>query len=207
MVNFVASLTAEAACEALRSAGMTCSAEDVQIVAREERCAVSLSGARIAWFPASELGNKRLAVWGLEGFEECELSENVLLFTQRELRNPYMSRPSNSVRIETHMQSRRQPLATEGYFPNYRTRMRGWNPNSKLFGKREVRLIALRSQEVAPAVFAAHFPNIFDTRSDFRISSPRDTNYYGLYATYPRTKQISMADGSLDFSGGSDDTG
>jgi hypothetical protein len=42
MVNFVANLTAEAACEALRSAGMTCLAEDVQIVAREERWAVSL---------------------------------------------------------------------------------------------------------------------------------------------------------------------
>jgi Phosphotransferase enzyme family len=62
MVNFVANLTAEVACEALRSAGMTCSPEDVQIVAREERWAVSLPGARIAWFPASELGSKRLAV-------------------------------------------------------------------------------------------------------------------------------------------------
>src|SRR5215467_3331897 len=118
-----------------------------------------------------------------------------------------MSRPPNSDRIEIHMQSRRHPLATEGYFPNYRTRMRVWNPNSKLFGKREVRLIALHSPEVALAVFAAYFPNIFDTRSGFRISSPRDTNCYGLYATYPRTKQISMADGSLDFSGASDDTG
>jgi hypothetical protein len=48
-----------------------------------------------------------IEAWGLEDFEECELSENVLLFTQRELRNPYMSRPSNSVRIEIHMQSRR----------------------------------------------------------------------------------------------------
>jgi hypothetical protein len=62
MVNFVANLTAEAACEALRGAGMTCSPEDIQIIAREERWAVSLPGERIAWFPASELGNKRLAV-------------------------------------------------------------------------------------------------------------------------------------------------
>jgi Phosphotransferase enzyme family len=62
MVNFVANLTAEAACEALRGAGIRCSAEDVQIIAREERWAVSLPGERIAWFPASELGNKRLAI-------------------------------------------------------------------------------------------------------------------------------------------------
>jgi hypothetical protein len=62
MVNFVANLTAEAACEVLRGAGMTCSPEDVQIIAREERWAVSLPGERIAWFPASELGNKRLAI-------------------------------------------------------------------------------------------------------------------------------------------------
>ena len=62
MVNFVANLTAEAACEALRGAGLTCSPESVQIIAREERWAVSLPGECIAWFPASELGNKRLAV-------------------------------------------------------------------------------------------------------------------------------------------------
>jgi hypothetical protein len=34
--------------------------------------------------------------WGLEDFEECKLSENVLLFTERELRNPYMLMASNS---------------------------------------------------------------------------------------------------------------
>jgi hypothetical protein len=62
MMNFVANLTAQAACEALRGAGMTCSPEEVRILAREERWAVSLPGERIAWFPASELGNKRLAV-------------------------------------------------------------------------------------------------------------------------------------------------
>jgi hypothetical protein len=44
MVNFVANLTPEAACEALRGAGMICSPEDVQIIAREERWAVSLPG-------------------------------------------------------------------------------------------------------------------------------------------------------------------
>jgi hypothetical protein len=60
MVNFIANLTAEAACEALRGAGMACSPADTQIIAREERWAVSLPGERIAWFPASELGNKSL---------------------------------------------------------------------------------------------------------------------------------------------------
>jgi hypothetical protein len=62
IVNFVANLTTQAACEALRGAGMTCSPEDVEVNAREERWAVSLPGERIAWFPASELGNKRLTV-------------------------------------------------------------------------------------------------------------------------------------------------
>jgi hypothetical protein len=62
MVNCVANLTAEAACEALRGAGMTCSPEDTQIIVRDERWAVLLPGERIAWFPASALGNRRLAV-------------------------------------------------------------------------------------------------------------------------------------------------
>jgi hypothetical protein len=144
-----------------------------------------------------------IEAWGLEDFEECELSGNVLLFTQRELRNPYILRSSNSVRMEIYMRSRRRPLASKGYFPDYRARMRVWNPNSKLLGTREVRLIALHSPEVALAVFAAHFPNIWKTRSGFTISSPRDTKSYGLYATYPRMNQI-ITDGSLDFPRGSD---
>ena len=42
--------------------GVICSPERVQIVAREERWAVWLPGERIAWFPAPELGNQRLAI-------------------------------------------------------------------------------------------------------------------------------------------------
>jgi hypothetical protein len=60
-VNFIAELTLEVACEAIQGAGMTCSPEDIEIVARDERWAVSLPGECIAWFPASEPGSKRLA--------------------------------------------------------------------------------------------------------------------------------------------------
>jgi Phosphotransferase enzyme family len=62
MVNFVANLTAEVVCEALRSAGVSCSTKDVVLVEREQRWAVSLPGERIAWFPVSELGNRRLDI-------------------------------------------------------------------------------------------------------------------------------------------------
>ena len=61
MPDFIAKLTSESACELLRGAGLTCSAEQVQIIARDERWAVFLPGERIAWFPASELGSRRLA--------------------------------------------------------------------------------------------------------------------------------------------------
>jgi aminoglycoside phosphotransferase (APT) family kinase protein len=53
-------LTPELACEALREAGITCSPDAIQISARDERWAVSLPGNRIAWFPASEAGARRL---------------------------------------------------------------------------------------------------------------------------------------------------
>jgi Phosphotransferase enzyme family len=62
IVNYIANLTTEAACEALRGAGMTCSPGDVQIIARDERWAVLLPSEGIAWFPASELGHRRLTV-------------------------------------------------------------------------------------------------------------------------------------------------
>jgi hypothetical protein len=142
-----------------------------------------------------------IVAWGLEDFEVCELSEDVLLFTQPELRNPYMPWPSNSVCIEFYMPSLRQPLASKGYFPDYRSPIRLWNPNSKLLRTQEMRLIALQSPEVALAVFAMHVPNNQTVRSGFTISSPRDRKSFGLYATYPRTQNIT--DGSLDFPGGS----
>lgn len=135
--------------------------------------------------------------WGLEDFEKCELGRNVLVLTQKELRNPYLSTASNSLRIEFYMHSLRQPLASEGYFPNYRTTIRVWNPNSKLFGKREAKVIALHSPEIALVILAGHLPNIWNSRSGFRISSPRDAKCYGLYATYPN--RIKAANGSLDF--------
>lgn len=62
MTNFIVNLTADVACEKLRRAGVTCSPRDVAIVARDERWAVWLPGERMAWFPASELGTRRLEV-------------------------------------------------------------------------------------------------------------------------------------------------
>ena len=62
MTDYIDDLTPEIACETLRAVGLFCSPDEVQIVAREERWAVVLPGERIAWFPASESGSRRLAV-------------------------------------------------------------------------------------------------------------------------------------------------
>jgi aminoglycoside phosphotransferase (APT) family kinase protein len=62
MTSSVANLTHEMACEALRAAGLSCSPDEIQIVAREERWVVVLPGERLAWFPASPSGSQRLAV-------------------------------------------------------------------------------------------------------------------------------------------------
>jgi hypothetical protein len=143
---------------------------------------------------------------GLEHFEKCKPGKTDLLFKHEELRNPYMRGPSNSVRIEFYVQSRRRPLASKGYFPDYRATMRVWNRHSRLFGTREVRLLALHSPEATLAVFAAHLPDIRMTRSGFTLSSPRDAESYGLYATYPRLNTV-ITDGSLDFPTSAGNTG
>jgi hypothetical protein len=62
MTDYIGNLIPEIACEALRRAGLSASPEEVQVSARDERWAVSLPGERIAWFPASELGSRRLSV-------------------------------------------------------------------------------------------------------------------------------------------------
>jgi aminoglycoside phosphotransferase (APT) family kinase protein len=58
----IADLTPEIACEALRAAGLSCSPDEIQLVAREKRWAVMLPGERLAWFPASQSASRRLAV-------------------------------------------------------------------------------------------------------------------------------------------------
>lgn len=55
-------LAAEAACAALREAGLGVASAELRITAREDRWAVALPGERMAWFPANEAGAARLAV-------------------------------------------------------------------------------------------------------------------------------------------------
>ena len=62
MAHYVGNLTPKMACEALRGAGLSCSFDEILIVAREERWAVVLPGERLAWFPASQSASRRLAV-------------------------------------------------------------------------------------------------------------------------------------------------
>jgi hypothetical protein len=62
MADFTAKLTPETATASLCGAGIGCSVEDVQVIARDERWAVLIGGDRIAWFPASDLGGTRLSI-------------------------------------------------------------------------------------------------------------------------------------------------
>jgi len=62
MTRFIGNLTREIACKALRAADLSCSPDEIEIVAREERWAVLLPGERLAWFPASKSASRRLAV-------------------------------------------------------------------------------------------------------------------------------------------------
>jgi hypothetical protein len=56
------SLTAQAACEALRATGLTLSPSDLKLEQRDERWAVTLPGDRMAWFPSGQSGLRRLAL-------------------------------------------------------------------------------------------------------------------------------------------------
>jgi hypothetical protein len=62
MADFIAKLTPGTAAALLSAAGVACSSEEIGIISRDERWAVPIGRERIAWFPASELGSKRLAV-------------------------------------------------------------------------------------------------------------------------------------------------
>jgi len=61
MAIYFGELTCETACQALCAAGLPCSPDEIDVVRREERWAVALSGELLAWFPATEMGSRRLA--------------------------------------------------------------------------------------------------------------------------------------------------
>jgi len=56
MTDYIAHLTPEIACEMLHDAGLPCSADEIRVIARDERWAAVLPGERLAWFPASVSG-------------------------------------------------------------------------------------------------------------------------------------------------------
>ena len=58
----IIALTVEAACEALRAAGLALDPADLRIERRNDRWAVMLPDARLAWFPANEAGRQQLAI-------------------------------------------------------------------------------------------------------------------------------------------------
>jgi aminoglycoside phosphotransferase (APT) family kinase protein len=62
MTTDFSTVSAEAACDALCSLGLSCSPDEIEVIARDERWAVLLPGERIAWFPASAAGAERLDV-------------------------------------------------------------------------------------------------------------------------------------------------
>ena len=139
--------------------------------------------------------------WRLEEFQEQDPTGSVLLFTQEQLRDPFMQTSSSCVRVEIYALSRRDPLASRGYFPNYSATMRVWNKHLGTFGTREIRLIALHNPEVALGVFVAHMPNIRQ-HSGFSLAGRRDVQCYGLYAEYPISTSVHTHK-SLDFTGSS----
>jgi hypothetical protein len=55
-----ATLSAEAACAALRASGLVLEPADLQLAPRDERWAITLPGNRMAWFAASAAGQERL---------------------------------------------------------------------------------------------------------------------------------------------------
>ncbi len=62
MESVFAHLAAETACAAVRGAGFACSPEELAIERRDETWTVTLPGGRMAWFPASGAGTRRLAI-------------------------------------------------------------------------------------------------------------------------------------------------
>lgn len=126
-----------------------------------------------------------IQAWGLEDFEECELEKDDVFFSQGELKNPFLRYGSNSVALIIYVMSRRRPLASVGYFPDYRAVMKIWNKHNGEFGRRPIRMLALHSPEAALGIFASYFPDAFPSKSGFILSGPRDKLSNGLYATYP----------------------
>lgn len=127
-----------------------------------------------------------IVAWGLSQFEVCKPGSEDIIFTAAEMINPYLrSAKQDAICLEAYILSRAKPTASTTDFPGYRAIMRYYNSKLAVFGSREIRLIALHNEEALVGVHVAKFPNIFRSRSGYRIASPRDENDNGIYAHYP----------------------
>ena len=140
-----------------------------------------------------------IIAWGLSQFETCKPDKDDIRFTIAEMANPhlrYAKKPA--LGLAAYMISRAKPLASTPTFPDYRAIMKLWNPKLGVFWRREVRLIALHSEEAVIAIHVLKLPNTFSSPSGFRFASPRDKDDFGIYAVYPRESGM-KAHQSLDF--------
>lgn len=140
-----------------------------------------------------------IQAWGLSQFATCIPDKDDIRFTIPEMANPYLRYAKKlAVMLEAYIMTRARPIASTPMFPDYRAVMKTWNRRLGVFGTREMRLIALHSEEALLAVHVLKFPNIFSTPSGFILGSPRDIESFGIYAVYPRTNSM-RASQSLDY--------
>jgi hypothetical protein len=140
-----------------------------------------------------------IMAWGLTQFETCKPGETDIRFTVAEMANPYHRHDvAPAVGFAAHIITRMRPIASTPTFPDYRAIWKMWIPVFGTFENREVRLIALHSDDAAIKIHAKMIPNMFSSLSGFQFGSPRDKDDCGIYAVYPRQRGM-WAHQSLDY--------
>jgi hypothetical protein len=121
-------------------------------------------------------------VWGLSHLETCAPDAHDIRFSIAEMVNPYLryAKKKPAVGLAAYILPRSKPLASTPTFPDYIAIMKTMNRKSRTFGRREVRMIALNSDEAVIAIDVAKFPNTFSSPSGFHFGSPRDKDDYGI---------------------------
>ena len=139
-----------------------------------------------------------IGIWGLDSFEKATPGLKDICFTSADLsRRGILSNQTNCVFLQGYL-VKPNLLRVHGKFPDIRCVENLWD---QAYGKKmpkQLRVIALHSNEVVLMIEAYRFRGSYPTPSGYIMCSPRDAHDHSINAIYPR-RVLRTVSKSLDY--------
>ena len=135
---------------------------------------------------------------GLDSFEKTTPGSKDLCFTSSDLSaRGILSNQTNCAFVQGYL-VKPKSLRIDGKFPDIRCIGNFWDQAYRMKMTKQMRVIALHSNEVVLMIEAYRFRGRYPTPSGYIMCSPRDAHDHSINAIYPR-RVLRTVSKSLDY--------